>query len=377
MPDEATPVASPAVETASPVPNSAPPPTEEAPKTKNDAPKTPVEELMSVADFENMTDSQINAIESGDPVKIAKALGLPETPAPTPAQAAPKAEDATPQGKTTEEPAGGDSPTRVSLKALKPEDRARTVRALDLIRSGTSPNDAFAEVFGITAPQAMAAAQAAMGEPAQPQTAPTTQPAPEVSITVAELEVKLAEKQKEYQEAKENYDPRATDILSEMHDIKLDLRDAKREAQVSAERQRVFEADVANSKERVFDTFASTITEQPKFLEYCDDEIALANYRNDPILQKPDWPEKIAQRTKAKYFGGTAANSAQTQNGAAQQTIPPAPNNSVRLPGSPIGPGFTAGSLSPQTALAEIDKLTPEQEAAFIQTLEKMSTAKR
>jgi len=42
------------------------------------------------------------------------------------------------------------APARVSIKALNPEDRARTVQALDLIRAGRAPADAFAEAFGIT-----------------------------------------------------------------------------------------------------------------------------------------------------------------------------------------------------------------------------------
>lgn len=302
-----------------------------APAPGSGSPPLP-DEVLESADITQMTDAELADFESGDPERVHAALTKQE---------------------------GG--PSRVSIKALKPEDRARTVQALDLIRGGTAPADAFAEVFGMSAlPPAVAAAVSEPAyeneEPGQPQ--------------VADLEDHLSYLQQQYREAKASYDPAATDLLEEMTDVKIELREARREQAVVT---REWMGDQAESHARAMETYGSLITDpDSSFLPFCDDEILLAEAKNDPILNLPDWPEKIGHRVMDKYFGGHAAHSPNPVRGLSH--IPPVPRQSVRLPGSPVGPGFSAGSLSPQTALAEIDKLTPEQQDAFIQSLDHLTS---
>ncbi len=322
-----------------------------------------LEEALGDADLTKMTDAQVADFESGDAERVEAALA---------AQMLPRA--------AGEE--GGGAPARVSIKALKPEDRARTVQALDMIRAGMSPGEAFAEVFGMTGQAqgyAHAADDDAAGEGgfaqagggdfyAAPDFVQGIGDAPEV----AGLEQHLSLLQGQYHAARESYDPSATDLLEQMTDVKMDLRDARREASVVNDS---WQGGQADSHTRAMDSFSELITDTDSgFVTSCDDEILLAEAKNDPILNHPDWPEKIGRRVMDKFFTGHAAHSLGHARGASQ--IPPAPRHSVRLPGSPVGPGFSAGALSPQTAMAEIDKLTPEQQDAFIHSLDKLTSAK-
>jgi hypothetical protein len=315
-----------------------------------------LDEALEGADLTKMTDAQIRDFESGDPERVEAALAAQMTPR------APGDESAA-------------APARVSIKALKPEDRARTVQALDLIRAGRTPAEAFAEAFGITG-QAQTQTHEADGFAqegvadfyAAADSAPGLADAPQV----AELEGHLAMLQQQYQEAKASYDPGATDLLEQLTDVKMDLREARHEASMV---QNHWQGTQAESHTRAMDMFADLITDEAaEFVPHCDDEILLAEAKNDPILNHPDWPEKIGRRVIDKFFKGHAANSLGHARGASQ--IPPAPRHAVRLPGSPVGPGFSAGALSPQTAMAEIDKLTPEQQDAFIHSLDKLTSAK-
>lgn len=311
-----------------------------------------LDDALEGADLANMSDAQLADFESGDPERVEAALATQMMPR------APGDE-------------GAGAPSRVSIKALKPEDRARTVQALDLIRAGREPADAFAEVFGISAQPYEEAAEYAYDYAPQDDAQDFSQglsEAPEVSS----LEQHLAGLQQQYKAAKESYDPAATDILEQMTDVKMDLRDARREASVV---NNAWHNQQAESRTRALDQYSDLITDSDSgFIPLCDDEILLAEAKSDPILNYPDWPEKIGRRVIDKFFSGQAAHSPNPARGASQ--IPAAPRHSLRMPGSPVGPGFSAGALSPQTAMAEIDKLTPEQQDAFIHSLDKLTSAK-
>lgn len=316
-----------------------------------------LDEALEGADLSKMTDAQIRDFESGDPERVEAALAAVQ----------PQAEP----GDGAGEEVSALAPARVSIKALKPEDRARTVQALDLIRAGKAPADAFAEAFGITG-------QAQAAEGYAQEYGPFAEAAPEYSQTreaapqVADLERHLSLLQQQYKQAKESYDPVATDIMEQMTEVKMDLRDARREASVVNNH---WQGQQSESHTRMMDQFSDLITDEDTgFVSYCDDEILLAEAKNDPILNHPDWPEKIGRRVIDKFFKGHAANSPGHAKGTS--LIPPAPRHSMRLPGSPVGPGFSAGALSPQTAMAEIDKLTPEQQDAFIHSLDRLTSAK-
>ena len=316
-----------------------------------------LDEALEGADLAQMTDAQIRDFESGDPERVEAALAAVQ----------PNAEPRDGPG----EEVSALAPARVSIKALKPEDRARTVQALDLIRAGKAPADAFAEVFGSPG-QAQDgdgfAQESTNGHDEGFDHSQTQMAAPQV----AELEQHLTLLQHQYKQAKESYDPLATDLLEQMTDLKMDLREARREASVVSGH---WQGQQAESHNRMMDQFSDLITDEDTgFVSCCDDEILLAEAKNDPILNHPDWPEKIGRRVIDKFFKGHAAQSPGHANGTS--LIPPAPRHSMRLPGSPVGPGFSAGALSPQTAMAEIDKLTPEQQDAFIHSLDRLTSAK-
>lgn len=386
MPDDTTAAPSAAIEAAS---SPAPAATEAAtaPQAPESSKPMTFEEAADAVDFGSMTDAQFAAFEKGD---LSALTGTkPKTDddedvdggATTTTPKASKPEKfssheepgtrlkAALAAKTPEEleKTGADL-MRVSIKGLKPTDRTLTVKALDLIRAGTPPSQAFAEVFGITSQPAPTPAGEQPAQEQQPD-APVAPAAP----NVAEMEANLATLQAKYKEAKEAYDPAASDILEQMTDLKLDLRDARREA---ATAQTTWNQQQAASHQRVTDLYGELITDPDSgFMDFCNDEILLAEAKNDPIIFQPDWPEKIGQRVIGKYFKGKEVkNSAPEED--APQTIPPAPRQSVRLPGSPVGPGFSAGALSPQTAMAEIDKLTPEQQDAFINSLDRLTSPK-
>ncbi|WP_395746562.1 hypothetical protein [Prosthecobacter sp.] len=330
-------------------------------------------EVLGDADLTGMTDAQMADFESGDAERVAAALM---------AMHSQHAEAGEFEGEPGTD-AGADEgaafmggPARVSIKALKPEDRARTVQALDMIRAGCTPAEAFAEVFGITGG---AAEDEGMyveegeddyyGEPEAPELEMMSASA---APQVAELEQQLTALQQQYRTAKHTYDPAATDLLEQMTDVKLDLREARREAEaVNREWLGAQEESLARTTEMYGELMAD---EESGFVPCCEDEILLAEAKHDPILNYPDWPEKIGRRVIDKFFNGHAAQSPGHARGWSQ--IPPAPRHAVRLPGSPVGPGFSAGALSPQTAMAEIEKLTPEQQDAFIQSLDKLTAVK-
>ncbi len=346
-----------------------------------------LDDALAGADLTQMTEAQLRDFESGDPYRVEAALAAVQQPHaahPAPGGEEDEDADATTTGAAAAASTSALAPSRISIKALKPEDRARTVQALDLIRAGHSPAAAFAQVFGH--PDASAEgeapgtdfheADAAYTDAAYTDASAYADPhAPQPQSTapqVAGLEQHLSHLQQQYRLAKDTYDPAATDLLEQITDVKMDLREAQREAAVLG---RAWQGRQAESHARAMQMYAPLIADDGcGFVSHCDDEILLAEAKSDPILNHPDWPEKIGRRVLDKFFAGAAAHSPGHAEGAS--LIPPAPRHTLRLPGSPVGPGFSAGALSPQTAMAEIDKLTPEQQDAFIHSLDRLTTAK-
>lgn len=372
----ATPPAAPTPAPETTPPNPAPAKSD-APAAKpeaktTDAPKgePTLEEAMKQVNLDNLNEGQIADLESGDHERIAKALGVEPSKV---AEAPKKDEPAAPDKKDNEPPPTNNSdeaPERISIKALPASERAKLVKALTAVRSGKAAPDAFAEAFG--APQApeTPAAKPEGDKPTDQLQSPEVKTAPKV----AELEARLATLKADYDKKKAEFDPTAQDILEQMQDVKLDLRDAKREAEQDAREETAWMNAQAASHERAMSQFADLITESPDFLEYCEAEIVLAERKNDPVMAKPDWPENIAKRVSEKYFNGKAANSSAPAKNEPHNPIPPAPNQRVRIPGSPVGPAFAHGSLTVETAQAEFDKLTPEQQEATLAEIVKRTS---
>lgn len=347
-----------------------------APETGQDI---DLDKAMGDLDFESLDTEGLAKFEAGDEAGIREMLKkhLPAEETPKPADK-PKAEEE-PTGQETDTEGddkqttpGGTIPSRVSIKHIPEGDRSLLMKALDLARAGKPLTEAMREALGGTVEPAAAPASqtpAAQEKPAEAP-APAFTATPETSARVAELQSKLQSLQAEYKEKQAIYDPTAADVLEQMQDVKLDLRDAARDAQTEVRQAQAFHASVLASRERAATAFAEDM-KNPQFLDFAEAEITLAEIRRDPIMNSPDWPEKIAQLVKAKYFKEAVAQSAAPPETATRQPIPPAPASKVRLPGSPTGSAFAAGAISPETAFTEISNLSADQIDAILLETEK------
>lgn len=322
-----------------------------------DALKEPtLEEAMASINLDSLTGAQVADLSSGDPMKIAAALGMKGEPKPAPAPA-----------PAPSEPPAAKSVDRISIKALQPEDRTRALAAMEAVRAGKDPKQAFAEAFGIT------------GEPspsATPTPVETPQNAPAEVVTppvVAEIQSKLDALIAKRDQARAEFSPTAEEDSDAIMELRIDLRDAKRQAEQMQREAATFEAQVESSHARAVEKYADLVTDpDSEFQDYADVEIVLAERKNDPILTRPDWPEHIADRVFAKHFKSKAANSSHDKNGNAA-TIPPAPKNDVRFSGSPIGPTSSSGAMTPLIAEAEMSKLSQDQQDAVMAQLERLA----
>jgi hypothetical protein len=378
----APPAPAPAVETPKPETAQAPKP-EAAEKPQNS--EAELDQVMNGLKLDDFDLEQLAAFESGDETAVSRALGIePVSAKPEPKAGAakpkpepqdhPKPEDEDEHEPDQPGPAGGaHDKVRISIRGLQPEDRAKTIRAIDLIRTGKTAPEAFAEVFGIQP-------QAAAPKPEEPAPAePRPQPQAEEPEAVKQWRTTVADLEREYEEKAAAYDPEAPKLLLKIQDAKIELREALREAKTQAAQAATFAAEQQASHARALVEFNDLLTTHPeRFNDLLEAEITLAERRGDPMLQSSDWPEKIGRLVRAKYFKDLpAARSAEPEPETPPTLIPPAPQQRTRLPGSPAGGGFAAGAVSAETALAEFDKLPPEQQEAALAEIEKQQRDKR
>ncbi len=356
MPDDVTsaPVAAPAGDTPAPAPAPTPS-TEGNPSTPSDAEVTAAIESQG-----ELSASQLAAIENGD------FSGL--TPAGDPKPEGDKKPDPKPEPKPEGDkaPEGGDKAKdpanihRIGLGGLPPEARAKLVQFTTLVKGGMSEAEASAQVYGT---------QAAKTPDAPKEGDKPVDPAPDATAAVPEsiqaIEDAITAKKAEIARVKSEYGD-TTDLLEQLADLKLDLRDAKREHERASASQATFQAEVKQSLNKVMSDYSDLWTDvQPgqtksAFESYCDDEFLLADAKSDPVLQRPDWPEHIAKRVVDKFFKGRGANSAGNEDD--DPSIPPLPKQAVRLPGSLTGTTDAPGVLTPGNIMAQFDTLTEEQQ---------------
>jgi hypothetical protein len=324
-----------------------------------------LDEAMASVNFDSLTGEQAADLTSGDPVKIAAALGMKEPLNPV-AKVEPKVEPA----NQDDEVAPTRALDRISIKSLSPEDKARTLLAIEAVRAGKSPKDAFADAFGIGGEQTPST-------PVAPAESPANAPVEVVAPAVTELQSKLDSLIAKRDQARAEFSPTAEEDSDAIMELRIDIRDAKREALMEQARLATFEAQANESHARAFDKYAAIINDaDSNFNDFADVQISLAQKNNDPILARPDWPEKIADRVYDKYFKARGANSTGGLNDVSA-IIPPAPKNDVRFSGSPIGPTSSAGVMTPLIAEAEFSKLDQSQQDAVMSQLERLTSKKR
>lgn len=313
----------------------------------------------AIGDLSSLTDAQIADLESGDPARIAAVLKLPEPVKPAPDETPPAAqEEEKPEGKQ------GDDQThrRMSLTALQDRtQRAKLVEAMALVRDGTPLEDALLAVLpGLKSKADPASAEQ---KPADGDAPPAKEATPQVDPAVEAIEKQIAELNAERLTARAefNYD-RSEEIILQIAELKGELAFAKREAVVRQNEDKQYAQLENESREKAADQFSELISDtESGFADYVEVEITLAERRGDPILDSPDWPEKIASRVHSKYFAkGSGAQPAQNEPPATQ--IPPAPTkNGVRFPGSPVGAASSPGALTHEEILNQWNAMTPEQ----------------
>lgn len=353
MPDDVNPapVAAPAGDSPAPTPS-----TESNPSPPSDA-----EVTAAIESLGELSASQLAAIESGDFSGLAPDADAtkPSDKKPDP-KPEPKPEgDKAPEGDKKQDPA---NIHRIGLGGLPPEARAKLVQFTTLVKGGMSEAEASAQVYG--APAAKTPDTPKEGEkPGSKE--PEAPQAPEVPESVKAIEDAITAKKAEIARVRAEYGD-TTDLLEQLADLKIDLREAKREHERASATQATFQAQVKQSLDKVMDEHADLWTDvQPgqtksAFETYCDDEFLLASAKSDPVLQRPDWPEHIAKRVVDKFFKGRGANSAGRDDD--DPTIPPLPRQSVRLPGSLTGTTDAPGVLTPGNIEAQFDTLTEEQQ---------------
>ena len=345
MPDDVTPASSPVADSPNPAPT---PPAASAPSE--------ADVTVALDSLGELSAEQMMAIEAGDFSSLAPAETPKTDPKPEP--------EPKPEG---EKPTEGDKPKndpanihRLSLGGMPPEARAKLVQFTTLVKGGMSEAEASAQVYGAPAAKTSDTPgdKSADREPEVPA-------APEVPESVQRLQDAIKSKQDEIARVREAYGD-TTGLLDELQDLKLDLRDAKREHASVAATQVSFQADVKKSLDKVMADHSDLWTdvkpgqEKSSFESFCDDEFFLAERKNDPVLSRPDWPEHIAKRVLEKFFNGRGANSADQEGDTPQ--IPPLPNQSVRLPGSLTGNPDAPGVFTPGNIEAQFDTLTDDQQ---------------
>jgi hypothetical protein len=299
------------------------------------APDAELEAAMTAVDFTQMSDAQLEALGSGDQEKIAQALNVDL------------------------------APTRISLRAVAdPEERRAVADATRLVREGkhSSLRSALAEVMGLAvatpAPDATAAEQEAL------QTLPEMEAQAPAGTQVADP---FGELQTDHQRALDFFD---YDQALELHERMSTLRTERQQAE--AQERGWTEAETTSWSAAVA-AHPALADAQSEFARLVDDEMILAEHRQDAVLFHPDWPEKIAARVAEKHGGTFGGGTAEPGSGAVQARMavpPPPPRPGVRLPGSPVGPGANTVTLTAKTALAEFDRLTLEQQDAVLTALD-------
>jgi hypothetical protein len=300
-----------------------------------------------------LSSAQLAAIEAGDFSVLAGDAPKPDDKKPDP-----KPADApNPGGDKKPDPA---NIHRIGLGGLPTEARAKLVQFTTLVKGGMSEDEAAAKVYGVAAPKA---------EPKPEEDkldGKTPEATPEVPESIKSIEDAITAKRDEIKRVTNEYGD-TTSLLEELADLKLDLRDAKREHERASASQSAFQAEVKQSLDKVMTDYADLWTdvqpgqEKSAFEIFCDDEFLLASAKTDPVLQRPDWPEHIAKRVVDKFFKGRGANSAGRDDDD-PTIIPPLPKQTVRLPGSLTGTSDAPGVLTPGNIEAQFDTLTEEQQ---------------
>lgn len=258
-------------------------------------------------------------------------------------------------------------PARMSLKAIPNNERKGLMDATQLLRDGKagSLKEALNVVFGFERETVSEQATAEGDGEAE---------AAYDEWSEAEGNARMAELMERREQCRKSYDFETADaLLTEINELKSELRDT---AKAGRERQ-AYLADFSKTEEvsrgRALGKYAELLNDPGSgYGEWVDVEVALAERRRDPVLNFPDWPEKIADRSYKRYLaeieGGGRADS-WSEGGMEPPDL--GRRTGVRMPGSPVGGGANSMALTASAALSEFDQLGPEEQTEVLRRLDK------
>lgn len=321
---------------------------------------TPEQIAAKIDSLGELNEQQLAVLASGDNKAIAAMLDGGDVGKPATGEEKPK-EEAKPEENV---------PDRISLKAVKDrEERLAIIRATSGVRDGKYANmkEGLAAELGIKAEAPAKPAEEPSEEKLPVEEKPKEEAKPYESEAVATIKAELDGMNKALKEAREVFDyDKALEIQDQITDAKIRLARAEDQAAVEGEHHREWENAENAARQRVTEKYAELMTDpEIRFAQYLNAETFVAEQEKDDILNRPDWPEQIADRVFQKYFNGRVAQSAPGAN-----TPPPAPKNTgIRLPGSLSGSGNQTQAITPAQALAEFESLSPEEQEAALNHL--------
>lgn len=231
---------------------------------------------------------------------------------------------------------------RISLRGLTVQDQHAIADAIAAVRRGefASFEEAHAAMYGVDAESEAEAVQAYAADDTAWEDADITQ-----------LQQRITEIELEQKEAAASYDTQAMlELATEMMDVKLALRDALQSQQIEAQNTQVFHVHESASMQRVQQLYPQSLS-HPEILAALEDARDLAEHRQDPILQRPDWPEHLVARVLSSFYQGDEPSS-----------FPTPPPSTRKVRGALEAPAWQGVSnMSVNAALSELDNMTEDQ----------------
>lgn len=315
--------------------------------------RTPSEQLAEIDDEEKL--SQLLFGQGEDSPESPPSANPPiETPDKAPAPVAGEEPEPTAPTDADESPIKG--PERISLRALSPADRTLMAEATSLVKDGkaASISEALASLVEHPAdPDAGTPTPADEDkgtEPAAPDTDPIQDDDP-VSTLTAELDALRADRRK----ANEEYDADAVmDLTEQIEDKIAERTTAKGEAAQRLVDQDSWDQAIDDNVAEVRTKYPDANDPQSEFFQSMGDAIDLAIYRNDPILQDPNYNMLIAAKVAASLGQGPAPVAGDP---------PPAP---IARPIGQVSPAGSTPTPTPEQASELIRGLSAEQLGAAL-----------
>lgn len=310
-----------------------------------------LENAMAAVDLGLLSEEQVADLESGEVERIGRALDS--------ARMAMDADDER-------------VPVRMSLKAIPNSERKGLMEATQLLRDGkaSSLREALNVVFGFEAGAVSNEAVSDMeatdvGEMGMPEYDERAE---------AEGNARIAELMERREQCRKSYDFETADaLLTEINELKSELQHTVKAGREREAYLAEFSQTEEASRSRALGKYAELLNDPGcGYGEWVDVEVALAERRRDPVLNFPDWPEKIADRSYKRYLaeieGGGKADS-WSEGGMEPPDL--GRRTGVRMPGSPVGGGANSMALTASAALSEFDQLGPEEQTEVLRRLDK------